>query len=133
MTNADIDILLSEINKDNGFTNLCQSDVKYLTNEVDVVDAIKITEISPIEVGKVISKTIEALREKNSNKIISKILFAIKTTESCKLNAVHVSDIHEMLDLLDEDIQCIWGISTNNNLIGGSLEIIVAIGFKNIV
>ena len=133
MTDGDIDVLLSEINENNGFTNLCQSDVKYLTFEIDVVDAIKITGVNPIEAGKVISKSIEALRDKNNDKTISKILFAIKTTENCKLNAEFITEIHEILDLLDEDIQCIWGISTNNNLIEGPLEIIVAIGFKNIV
>ena len=43
----------------------------------------------------------------------------------------NMSKVHEVLDMLDEDVECVWGISTNDKLKDDNLELIVSVGLVN--
>lgn len=130
MKQDEVNELLKEAIESEGFLNLDQNDIEKLKNDVDSVDAIKVSGKNE-QVGDLLSEAISTLEETNREKIIRKLLFAIRFPAENEFLMENMSKVHEVLDMLDEDVECVWGISTNDKLKDDNLELIVSVGLVN--
>lgn len=130
MKQDEVNELLKEAIESEGFLNLDQNDIEKLKNDVDSVDAIKVSGKNE-QVGDLLSEAISTLEETNREKIIRKLLFAIRLPAENEFLMENMSKVHEVLDMLDEDVECVWGISTNDKLKDDNLELIVSVGLVN--
>lgn len=130
MKQDEVNELLKEAIESEGFLNLDQNDIEKLKNDVDSVDAIKVSGKNE-QVGDLLSEAISTLEETNREKIIRKLLFAIRLPAENEFLMENMSKVHEVLDMLDEDVECVWGISINDKLKDDNLELIVSVGLVN--
>ena len=122
-----INSLLAEIVSSQGFINIDQNDVEGFTANVEEIDAEKVSGKDE-KIGVILENAISLIRKRNSDKQMKRLLFVIRLPQENDFMK-HISDVHEVIDKLGEEIECQWGLSTIENLQGGQLEIIVAIGF----
>ena len=79
------------------------------------------------EVGAILDSTISSITKRSGDKQIKKLLFVIRLPQ--KNNFIeHISKVHDVIDNLDEEVECRWGLAMIDSLQGNQLEIIVAIG-----
>lgn len=130
MIQEEVNKLLAEIIESKGFINIDSSDIHTFKEGIDFVDGIKVSGRGE-DVGELISDSISTLIENNKGKIIRKLLFIIRfPVEKCFM-IKNMSKVHEALDILGEDVECVWGISTSDNLTEGSVETILFVGLQN--
>lgn len=128
MKKENIEALLNEIINSNGFINLDASDINAFKAGVDSIDAIKV--IGKYEqAGELLSGAITTLKQENKDNSVKKLLFSMKLSSKDNLMMEDMNKIREALDMLDEDVECVWGLSTGDDIEVGNIELIVAIGF----
>ncbi len=128
MKQEDINTLLSDAVNTSGFVNLDQADIDNLKAGVDTLDAIKLAGKDEV-IGTLLSVAISTLKDSNRDKTIKKMLFAIRLAKENTLMVDYMAKLRDVLETVDFDF--VWGISTNDNLECGSIELIVVVGLAS--
>lgn len=128
MKKENIEALLSEIINSNGFINLDASDINAFKAGVESIDAIKVVGRYE-QAGELLSGAITTLKQENKENSVKKLLFSMKLSSKDDFMMEDMNKIREALDMLDEDVECVWGLSTGDEISNGNIELIVAIGF----
>lgn len=127
MKQEDINTILSDVVNTSGFVNLDQTDIDNLKASVDTLDAIKLAGKDDA-IGNLLSVAISTLKDSNKDKSIKKLLFAIRLAKESNFIVEYISKIRDVLETTSGDFDFVWGISTNENLECGSIELIVVVG-----
>lgn len=130
MKQEDINALLSTVVNTSGFVNLDQTDIDNFKASVDTLDAIKLAGKDET-IGNLLSVAISTLKENNRDKTIKKLLFAIRLAKENNFMVEHMSKVRDVLEATSENFDFVWGLSTNENLKNGSIELIVVVGLVN--
>ena len=126
MATDKVNNLLSEIVNSQGFINIDQNDVDIFKTNVDEIDAERVFG-KVEEIGVILDSTISSIIKRIGDKQIKKLLFVIRLPQENNFME-HISNVHDVIDKLDEKLECQWGLATIDSLQGNQLEIIVAIG-----
>ena len=127
MKQEDINTLLSDMVNTSGFVNLDQTDIEDLKAGVDYLDAIKLAGKDEV-IGNLLSVAISTLKGSNKDKSIKNLLFAIRLAKESNFVVEHMSKVRDVLETTSGDFDFAWGISTNENLECGNIELIVVVG-----
>lgn len=119
--------LLAEIVNSQGFINIDQNDVDRFKTDIEDIDAVKVSGRNE-EVGVMLDNTISSIKKRNGDKLIKKVLFVIRLSHENNFME-YVGEVQDVMDRLDEDVECQWGVSTSEKLQYDQLELIVVIGF----
>lgn len=119
--------LLAEIVSSQGFINIDQNDVDSFKANVGDIDAEKVSGKIE-EIGVIFDNAISSIIARNDSKQIKGLLFVIRLPRE-KDFVENIGDIYEVIDKLDGELECKWGISKMDNLQNDQFELIVVIGF----
>lgn len=119
--------LLAEIVSSKGFINIDQNDVDGFEANTSEIDAEKVSG-KVEEIGVILDNAITSIMTRNDSKQIKGLLFVIRLPQdNCFME--NINDIQDVIDKLEEDLECKWGISTMDNLQNDQFELIVVMGF----
>ena len=119
---------IEEIIETSGFINIDNHDVDNFLQNLEIVDAIKVHGQSN-SVEELLADALKTLQEKNSPHKCIKILFSIKSSNIGEITMDDMNKISEVLSQCDEEISVVWGLSTNDKLNQGEIELIILCGF----
>ena len=119
---------IEEIIETSGFINIDNHDVDNFLQNLEIVDAIKVHGRSN-SVEELLADALKTLQEKNSPHKCIKILFSIKSSNIGEITMDDMNKISEVLSQCDEEISVVWGLSTNDKLNQGEIELIILWGF----
>lgn len=119
---------IEEIIETSGFINIDNHDVDIFLQNLEIVDAIKVHGQSN-SVEELLADALKTLQEKNSPHKCIKILFSIKSSNIGEITMDDMNKISEVLSQCDEEISVVWGLSTNDKLNQGEIELIILCGF----
>lgn len=119
---------IEEIIETSGFINIDNHDVDNFLQNLEIVDAIKVHGQSN-SVEELLADALKTLQEKNSPHKCIKILFSIKSYNIGEITMDDMNKISEVLSQCDEEINVVWGLSTNDKLNQGEIELIILCGF----
>ena len=119
---------IEEIIETSGFINIDNHDVDNFLQNLEIVDAIKVHGRSN-SVEELLADALKTLQEKNSPHKCIKILFSIKSSNIGEITMDDMNKISEVLSQCDEEISVVWGLSTNDKLNQGEIELIILCGF----
>lgn len=128
MSNEKIERLLSEIVSCTGFTNIDQHDIDRFRKSADTIDAEMVAGRID-DVRALLEKAFKSLTERNGARPLKQLLFSVRMPQDGALLMEHMNDISDFLDRLEENVFCLWGLSTVERLYEGQLEIIAVAGF----
>lgn len=128
MNNDKVEGLLAEIVQQTGFVNIDQKDIDAFRRSVDGMDAVKVHG-KDAEICNLLENAITSLVENNGGKELKRLLFSIRFPEACPVLLDHMNGVHHIVEKLDENVDCLWGISTVEGLREDQVELIVVIGF----
>lgn len=128
MKTEKVNSLLTEMVSSQGFINIDQGDVDSFKTAVGEIDAEKVSGKME-DIGVIFDKAISSIRRRNDDKHVKGLLFVIRVSKGVD-SMENISDIHDVIDNLGEEIMCKWGFSTMNDLMDGYFEIIAVVGFK---
>ncbi len=128
MNNDKVEGLLAEIVQKTGFVNIDQKDIDAFRRSVNDIDAVKVHG-KDAELCNLLEGAITSLVEKNGSKELKRLLFSIRFPEECPVLLDHMNGVHHIVEKLDENVDCLWGISTVEGLQEDQIELIVVIGF----
>lgn len=120
---------IEEIIETSGFINIDNHDVDDFLQNLEIVDAIKVHGQSN-SVEELLTDALKTLQEKNSPHKCIKILFSIKSSNIGEITMDDMNKISEVLSQCDEEISVVWGLSTNDKLNPGEIELIILCGFN---
>lgn len=119
---------IEEIIETSGFINIDNHDVDNFLQNLEIVDAIKVHgQTNSVE--ELLADALKTLQEKNSPHKCIKILFSIKSSNIGEITMDDMNKISEVLSQCDEEINVVWGLSTNDKLNQGEIELIILCGF----
>ena len=119
---------IEEIVETSGFINIDNHDVDNFLQNLEIVDAIKVHgQTNSVE--ELLADALKTLQEKNSPHKCIKILFSIKSSNIGEITMDDMNKISEVLSQCDEEISVVWGLSTNDKLNQGEIELIILCGF----
>lgn len=119
---------IEEIIETSGFINIDNHDVDNFLQNLEIVDAIKVHgQTNSVE--ELLADALKTLQEKNSPHKCIKILFSIKSSNIGEITMDDMNKISEVLSQCDEEISVVWGLSTNDKLNQGEIELIILCGF----
>ena len=119
---------IEEIVETSGFINIDNHDVDIFLQNLEIVDAIKVHgQTNSVE--ELLADALKTLQEKNSPHKCIKILFSIKSSNIGEITMDDMNKISEVLSQCDEEISVVWGLSTNDKLNQGEIELIILCGF----
>ena len=119
---------MAEIVQKTGFVNIDQKDIDAFRRSVDGMDAVKVHG-KDAEICNLLENAITSLVENNGGKELKRLLFSIRFPEACPVLLDHMNGVHHIVEKLDENVDCLWGISTVEGLREDQVELIVVIGF----
>lgn len=119
---------IEEIIETSGFINIDNHDVDIFLQNLEIIDAIKVHGQSN-SVEELLADALKTLQEKNSPHKCIKILFSIKSSNIGEITMDDMNKISEVLSQCDEEISVVWGLSTNDKLNQGEIELIILCGF----
>ena len=119
---------MAEIVQKTGFVNIDQKDIDAFRRSVNDIDAVKVHG-KDAELCNLLEGAITSLVEKNGSKELKRLLFSIRFPEECPVLLDHMNGVHHIVEKLDENVDCLWGISTVEGLREDQIELIVVIGF----
>lgn len=119
---------IEEIIETSGFINIDNHDVDNFLQNLEIVDATKVHgQTNSVE--ELLADALKTLQEKNSPHKCIKILFSIKSSNIGEITMDDMNKISEVLSQCDEEISVVWGLSTNDKLNQGEIELIILCGF----
>ena len=119
---------IEEIIETSGFINIDNHDVDIFLQNLEIVDAIKVHgQTNSVE--ELLADALKTLQEKNNPHKCIKILFSIKSSNIGEITMDDMNKISEVLSQCDEEISVVWGLSTNDKLNQGEIELIILCGF----
>jgi cell division GTPase FtsZ len=122
---------IEEIFETSGFINIDNHDVDNFLQNLEIVDAIKVHgQTNSVE--ELLADALKTLQEKNSPHKCIKILFSIKSSNIGEITMDDMNKISEVLSQCDEEISVVWGLSTNDKLNQGEIELIILCGFDKL-
>ena len=124
-------IIKSEILCDSYFTNIDRTDIEHFKQGLIKIEDISV-ESDIVEIEKIFMKTLSDIKEKNAEMTCAKILFVLKFSEQTILTMDDLSFIDEAMDDKDGGLECIWGMSVDNEIPQGQIKLIVLFGFKKL-
>lgn len=124
-------IIKSEILCDSYFTNIDRTDIEHFKQGLIKIEGISV-ESDIVEIEKIFVKTLSDIKEKNAEMKCAKILFVLKFSEQTILTMDDLSFIDEAMDNEDGSLECIWGMSVDNEIPQGQIKLIVLFGFKKL-
>lgn len=128
MNNDKVEGLLAEIVQKTGLVNIDQKEIDAFRRSVNDIDAVKVHG-KDAELCNLLEGAITSLVEKNGSKELKRLLFSIRFPEACPVLLDHMNGVHHIVEKLDENVDCLWGISTVKGLREDQIELIVVIGF----
>ena len=119
---------IEEIIETSGFINIDNHDVDIFLQNLEIVDAIKVHgQTNSVE--ELLADALKTLQENNNPHKCIKILFSIKSSNIGEITMDDMNKISEVLSQCDEEISVVWGLSTNDKLNQGEIELIILCGF----
>jgi len=129
MKNDELAVLMNGILEDVGLTNIDKSDIDRFVGKFVYIDAEKICGEN-YEIGILLERAIAIVDTRNCKRAFSGLLFAIKMPKGQRLPMEYLSRVHNVLEQIDDTVECVWGLSNSDKLCGDNVEIIVALGFN---
>lgn len=114
-----------------GLINFNIGDIDRFREMLVSIDATKVSGKN-YEIGTLLERAIKTVKSKNGDKPFSGLLFAIMISKGEGLPIEHITSINDVLEQVDNTVECVWGIAERTELKGDNVEIIVVLGFDKI-
>lgn len=131
MNMEQIDNLLAEIIYTTGIINIDKNNIDRFREMFASIDATKVSGKN-YEIGTLLERAIKTVKANNGDNPFSGLLFAIMIPKGEGLPIEHITSINDVLEQVDNTVECVWGIAERTELKGDNLEMIVVLGFDKI-
>ena len=124
-----IDKYIEEIisNSDSDIVAVDKKDIDTFVEGNDIIDGEKIEgTVSSICTG--LSETFSDIEKRNEPNKCKGIMLAIKTSEAYELTMGEISDMLDVLNKHNPDVDIIWSLATKSSLQAEELELILLVG-----
>lgn len=113
---------------DSDIVGIDKNDMNAFVDGNDIIDGAKIEGIAT-SIYNTLSKTLSDIVKRNEpNKCVG-IMLSIKTSEAYELTMEETSDMLEILNKHNPDVDIIWSLATKSSLQAEELELILLVGF----
>jgi len=123
-----IDEILVEENQDDFVLGIDRTDIDTFVERCSTIDGTKI-EGTVTSIYNALSETLSDIVKRNEPNKCKGIMLAIKTSEAYELTMEETSDMLEILNKHNPDVDIIWSLATKSSLQAEELELILLVGF----
>lgn len=131
MKQEEINQLLAEIVCKTEIINIDINNIERFREMFVSIDATKVSGKN-YEIGELLERAIKTVKAQNGDKPFSGLFFAIMISKGEGLPIEHITSINDVLEQVDNTVECVWGIAERTELKGDNVEIIVVLGFDKI-
>lgn len=123
-----IDEILVEDNQENAIVGIDRDDIDAFRKGCDTIDGAKIQGTTST-ICNALSETFADIVKRNEPNKCGGIILVIKTSEAYELTMEETSDMLEILNKHNPDVDIIWSLATKSSLQAEELELILLLGF----